>query len=132
MLMQPRPIAETSRPLLPSLRFCMISPSPLSAVLLVGDLLHPCHRLAVELFLNCDVCHCGGRCCPVPVLFAGREPNNIARADLLDCRPFPLRPAAACRDDQGLPKRVGMPRGSGAWLKSDAGADSAGRLWRIE
>src|SRR3954470_4235187 len=54
------------------------------AVLLVADLLHPIDGRAVQLFLDSDVAHGSGRAGAMPVLFAGREPDDVARADLLN------------------------------------------------
>lgn len=54
------------------------------AVLLVADLLHPIHGLAVELFLDGDMSHRSRRGRAVPVLLAGREPDDVARANLLN------------------------------------------------
>jgi hypothetical protein len=90
------------------------------AVLPVTDLLQPIHNFAVELLLNCDMCH---GCCergPVPVFFARRKPDYVSGADLFDGRAFALSPAAAGRDDQRLAERVGVPCGSGARFEGDA------------
>lgn len=68
-------------------------------VLLCRDVLQPVHRLPIELLLNRDVRHRRGRRCAMPVLFAGWEPNDVARANLLQ-RPTPsLSAADAGRDD---------------------------------
>jgi hypothetical protein len=45
--------------------------------LFVADLFHPVDGLAVELFLNGDVGHGGGGRGPVPMLLAGREPDDV-------------------------------------------------------
>src|SRR3974390_363004 len=100
--MQPSPIAETSNSLFPSLRFCMcflldlnvrlIWPGP---VLLVSDVLHPLHRLAVECLSNGDMAHRRGRRRAVPVLLAGQKPDDIARPDFLDWASLALHPSAA-------------------------------------
>src|SRR6266542_2325113 len=100
--MQPSPMADTSRLLLPSLRFCIcfsfemhsggsrylqgltVSAREAYSVLFVADLFHPVHRLAVELFLNGDVRHGRGRRGAVPVLLTRREPYHVARPNLLD------------------------------------------------
>ena len=66
------------------------------------------------------------------MLFAGRKPDHIARPDFLD-RPAPaLRPAAAGRDDQGLTKRMRVPRGTSTRLERDAGADDTRRIGCVE
>src|SRR5262245_8016535 len=53
-------------------------------VLFVADLFHPIGDLAVEPFLNGDVRHRARGRGAVPVLFAGREPDHVARPNLLD------------------------------------------------
>src|SRR2546425_1416919 len=96
--MQPSPSAETSRLLLPSLRRCIAPPDVF--VLCVADLLHPVHGFAIELFLNGRVRH-GGRCRgAVPVLLAGRNPDHITGANLLDGPSPALRAAGASPGDQ--------------------------------
>src|SRR3954471_9473666 len=64
------------------------------AVLFVGHVFHPLDRFAVEHLGNRDVRHRGCRRRAVPVLFAGREPHHVSRADLLDrpARPPPAAP----------------------------------------
>src|SRR5689334_15109382 len=59
------------------------------AVLLVGDVLHPLDRRAVQLLLDGDVAHGRRRRGAVPVLLARLGPDHVARPDLLD------RPALA-------------------------------------
>src|SRR5439155_16834029 len=105
-------------------------PTPASAaVLLVGNLLHPLDGLPVKLFLNGDVRHGRGWRGPVPVLLTRRNPDHVARPNLLD-RPTPVLGApAAGRHDQGLPQGMRVPRGARAGLERDAGADRACRGW---
>jgi hypothetical protein len=55
-------------------------------VLLLTDLFHPVNDLAVELFLNGDVRHSGGRRRTVPVFLAGLKPDHITGPDLLGRR----------------------------------------------
>src|SRR5688500_13305357 len=79
-----------SSPFLMSLREVIRSSlAPSFAVLLVRHLLHPRHRRAVQLFLNGDVGHRGGRGGPVPVLDARRDTDDVAGADLLGRTPLP-------------------------------------------
>src|SRR5271156_5589234 len=72
------------------------------AVLLVANLLHPIDVLAVELFLDCDMAHGRGRRSAVPVLFARRKPDDVARTDFLDRATVALHPTATGRDNQRL------------------------------
>src|SRR2546430_12599133 len=110
--MQPSPRAETSRLLFPSLRCCIGPPDVL--LLLVADLFHPVHDLAIEVFLNGEVRHGGGWRGAVPMLLTGRDPDHVTGPDLLD-RPSPaLRAAAAGGHDQGLAQRGGVPCPPGA------------------
>lgn len=51
----------------------------LRMVLFVGHLFHPFDDFAVECFLNRDVRHCSGRGRSVPVFYAWRCPDDIAR-----------------------------------------------------
>jgi hypothetical protein len=78
------------------------------AVLFVAYLLHPIHDLAVEPVLNGDVRHRRRRRCAVPMLFARRKPDDIARPDFLDRTAPALRPPDARSDDRRLPERMGM------------------------
>src|SRR6184192_2556148 len=92
-------------------------------VLLVADLLHPVHGLAIEVFLNGDVRHGGGCRGAVPMLLTRRDPDHVTGPNLLD-RPAPaLRAARAGRHDQGLAQGVGVPGRPGAGLERDTGTD---------
>src|SRR3954451_9123540 len=102
------------------------------AVLLVADLLHPIDGRAVQLFLDSDVAHGSGRAGAMSVLFAGREPDDVARADLLNGAALTLHQAEACHDNEGLTKRMRMPGGARAGLKGDERASNAGGLGRAE
>ena len=78
--------------------------------------------LAVQRLLDRDVRHRRRRRRAVPVLLAGREPDHVARPDLLD-RPAPaLRPAEPSGHDQRLAQRMRVPGRAGAGLEGDAGA----------
>src|SRR5881396_856615 len=105
---------------------------PQVAVLLVGDFLHPVDDLAVELFLDGDVGHGGGRRGAMPMLLAWRARDNITRSNDLD-RPAPaLHIAAAGSDDQGLAQRVGVPCAAGAWLERYVGTARTRWCRRLE
>src|SRR3569832_767122 len=54
------------------------------AVVLVGDVLHPCDVLAIERFMDRDMDHAGGRGCAMPMLLARRDPDHVAGLDLTD------------------------------------------------
>src|SRR5258706_11296583 len=101
-------------------------------VLLIADLLHPVHGLAVELLLNGDVRHRRRGCCPVPVLLARREPDHVAGPDFLDRPALALRPAAAGRHDQGLAEGMRVPRGARPWLERDARTGDTPRIGRVK
>src|SRR5579859_5597977 len=80
-------------------------PAQLTLVLFVADLFHPIDGLAIEPFLNGDVHHRGGWRGAMPMFLSRREPDHIARTNLLD-RPTPaLGPATASRHNQGLTQR---------------------------
>ncbi len=68
----------------------------------------------------------------MPVLLAGRERDDIARADLFDRSTLTLRPPAACRHDQGLTERMSMPRGPRRRFERDAGALYESRIRRLK
>src|SRR4051812_37703409 len=97
------------------------------AVLPVAHVFQPVDDLPVERLLDGDVRHGRGRRGSVPVLLARREPDHVAGTDLLDRAALPLDPAAAGRDDEGLPQRVGVPRGPGAGLECNARTGRTGR-----
>src|SRR5207302_11474014 len=99
--------AEAPRSLFPGLRFC-IAPPAVVLVLLVAALLHPVHALAVEVFLNGEVCHGGGCRGAVPMLLTRRNPDYVTGPNLLDRPAPPLREARAGRHDQGLAQWVGV------------------------
>src|SRR5262245_3807897 len=146
--MQPRPMAETVKSLLPSLRVRISdllgrlaatdgrsppSSSPprahrLFAVFLVADLFHPVDILAVKKFRNSDMRHRSGGSRAMPVLLAWWKPNDVARTDLFDWPAFGLRPTKARRDNQGLAERMGVPRGTGARLEGDV---TAAHTWWV-
>jgi hypothetical protein len=68
-------------------------------VLLVSDLFHPFNHLAVEIFLDGDMRHGGGRTRAVPMLLARRKPDHITGMYLFDRTTVALRPPAAGCDD---------------------------------
>src|SRR5438094_7467276 len=90
-------------------------------VLLVGDLLHPVHGLAVDLLLDGDMRHGRGGRCAMPMLFARRAPDHIAGPDDLDRTAPALHEAAAGRDDERLTQGVRVPIAPRAWLERYVG-----------
>src|SRR5579863_2523872 len=85
-------------------------------VLFVADLLQPVNSLAIQLLLDGEMRHGGGRRGPVPVLLARCEPDHVARPNLLDRAAPALRPAASGNHDQRLAQRMSVPRGPRARL----------------
>src|SRR5205085_11129249 len=79
-------------------------------ILLVANLLHPVHRLTIQLFLNSNVRHRRGRAGAMPMLFGRRNPDHIPRPNLLNRPARPLRAATSGGDDQGLTERFGDRR----------------------
>ena len=53
------------------------------------------------------------------MLFAGREPHDIAGADFLNRAAFALHPAATGRNDQRLAERMRMPGRARTGLEGD-------------
>jgi len=112
-----------------------LHPLRLLAVLFVADFFHPIHGLAIELFLNGNVSHRGNRGGAVPVLLAGRKPDDVARPNFFNRSSPALHPTKAGCDDEGLAQRVGVPGGSSAGLERN---DRAGNTrwigcleWRV-
>src|SRR5438067_7880172 len=124
MLMQPRPRAETSRLLFPSVRFCIVFPFSYPRVaslivvaraseLTIANVLTPIGARAALVDLpHRDVRHEAVRRCAVPVPFAGRRVNHIAWTDLDDFTATGLHQAAALRHVQRLAARMSVPGGA--------------------
>ncbi len=55
----------------------------------------------------------------MPMLFARRKPDHIARTDFLNGATLTLRTPASERDDKSLPKRMSMPCRAGPRLEGD-------------
>src|SRR6266568_8893328 len=66
------------------------------------------------------------------MFLARREPDDIARSDLLDRPALALRKAAAGSHDQCLSQRMRVPGRARAGLECDAGAADARRIGRLE
>ena len=81
----------------------------LSAILFVADFFHPLDNLAIKFFLDGDVRHSRGWRGAVPVLLAGRNPDDVTRANFFNRAAPALGPAATGRDDERLAERVCMP-----------------------
>src|SRR5689334_2162768 len=95
-------------------------------------MLHPVHDLAVFLLLNGDVSHARTRGGSVPVLFTGRKPDDITRANLLNRYAFALGPAAARRNDERLSKRMSMPCGPRTRFEGYCGTLNQRGIGRLE
>src|SRR4051794_31655205 len=87
------------------------------AILLVGDMLHPCDVPAVLRLLDRNVRHALMRRRAVPMLVLGRAPQDVAGVEFEDRAAFDLSPADAFGDDQRLAERMGMPSGARAGLE---------------
>jgi hypothetical protein len=72
------------------------------AIILIGDLFHPLHVLAVERLLDRDVGHGGRGRSAVPVFVAGGTPDDIAGTNFHDLLARTLCPTAAGGDDERL------------------------------
>src|SRR5437764_7869705 len=126
MLMQPRPRAETSRLLFPSVRFCIVFPFSYPRVaslivvaraseLTIANVLAPIGARAALVDLpHRDVRHEAVRRCAVPVPFAGRRVNHIAWTDLDDFTAAGLHQAAALSHVQRLAAWMSVPCGASA------------------
>src|SRR6476619_5624891 len=79
-------------------------------VFFVANFFQPFDDLAVERFLNGDVRHCSGWRGAVPMLLTRRAPDHVARSNFDFWSTFALHPTAPGGDDEGLPKRVEVPR----------------------
>src|SRR5512135_1989790 len=102
---------------------------PQSAVVLfVADLFHPIDGLAIEPFLNGDMRHGCGWCGPVPMFLPRREPDYVPRTNFFNRATPALDPARACRHNQGLAQRVGVPGGQSPGLECDTGTGHACRV----
>ena len=65
----------------------------------------------------------------MPMLLAGREPNDVTRPDLLNRTDNSLHPPKPCRNDQSLPKRMCVPRRARSGLERDARALDKRGIW---
>src|SRR4051794_73073 len=141
MPMQPRPSAETSSLLFPSIRFCigfsfgaprglgLVNSGPRSiSIMLVGHRLQPLHIFTAGRAGDRDMAHGGGGRRAMPVFDARRGPDDIARFDLALWAPFFLHPSGTGGDDEHLPRGVRMPGGTGAGRKDELAARGAQAL----
>jgi len=94
--------------MLSSAHLLLFSPES-GLVLFAADLFHPVGGLAVEIFLNGNVCHgCGWRGA-MPMFLNRRDQDHITRSNFLNRVAPALHPAAASRHDQGLSQRMSVP-----------------------
>src|SRR5579884_3317964 len=103
-----------------------------TTVLLASDMFHPVDHSATFLLLNGDVRHRRCRCRPMPVLFAGREPDHVTGTDLFDRASFTLGPPAARRDDESLTQWMGVPGRPRPRLEGHAGTRNESRVGRLK
>jgi hypothetical protein len=89
------------------------------AVLFFGDLLHPLHGYAIELFLYRNVRHCCVWRSTVPVLHSLWNPDNIPLSNLLNRASPLLNPARPIRHNQDLTERVRVPSAPRTRLERD-------------
>lgn len=89
-------------------------------VLLVANLFHPLDNLAVELFLKRNVRHFCRGSSTMPVLYAGRNPDDIAFVDLLNLSTLFLHPASTGGYSQGLAERMRVPRSPRTQFKTNS------------
>src|SRR3954471_16333114 len=101
-------------------------------VLFVANLFQPSDVLAVLKLGDGDMRHCGRWRCPVPMLQAGRKPDDIAWPNFFDRPAVGLAPAEPRRDDQRLAKRMCVPRGARARLERDMSDGHAPRIARLK
>src|SRR5207253_4611221 len=102
------------------------------AVLFVAHLFHPVDDLAIERFLNGDVCHCRGWRGAMPMFLVRRKRDDIPRTDFFDRATLALRSTAARCHDQGLPQRMRVPRGASTGLKRHTRPGRAGWSFCLE
>ena len=100
--------------------------------MVVADMFQPVDDFAVEPFLNGDVGYGGGRCRAMPVFFAGRKPDDVARPNFLDGSAQALSPTTAGGNDESLTERMGMPSGTGARFEGDAGTRNKSGIGRLK
>ena len=101
-------------------------------MLFFGYFFHPVHGLAIELFLNGDMAQGGGRSGTVPVLFARREPDYVARPYFFYWSTPALDPSATGCDDERLAEGVGMPGGASAGFERYDGAGNTSGVGSIK
>src|SRR3954447_24425703 len=98
-----------------------------AAVLLVGDVLAPCHGAAgLVVLLHGDVGHEAVGRGAVPVILCGLEEHAVAGADRLDRAALALAPADALGDEDRLAVRVRVPGGAGAGGEVHGGGGEGG------
>ena len=94
----------------------------ISRVLLFRYFFQPLDVVPILFFSHGNMGHGNAGSGSVPVFDVWREPDRIARTDLLNRPPLHLNPADPSRDDQSLPQRMGMPCRTGSRLESDVSA----------
>ena len=97
-----------------------------------AHLFHPVRAPAADMFHNSDMRHGRGGRGAMPVLFAGLDPDNVARPDLPDRTTPASDKTAASRRDQCLAQRVRVPCRPSARFKRHQCAKNARRIRRVD
>jgi hypothetical protein len=100
----------------------------LSLILLFGYLLQRVDRLSIKRLGNRDMRHAEGCGRTVPMLFAWRNPYDVAQPDFFFRTTLVLHPPMTARDDEGLAERMCVPRGARPGLEGDERSDKACRI----
>lgn len=104
----------------------------LPGVLRLRDRLPPGNSLAALGFSDGDMGHAVVGRGTMPVTGVRRNPDSVARSDLLSRAAFLLHVSGACGDDQHLPQRVGVPSCACAGLEGHCAAADARRRFTFE
>jgi hypothetical protein len=100
--------------------------------LFVGNLFHPIRRITIEPFYNGNVRH-GSSCRgAVPMFFTRWKPDDVTGPNFFDGAAPTLSQAAACRYDQSLTQRMGVPRCASTRLECNAGGKHASWTVRFD
>jgi hypothetical protein len=96
-----------------------VYPSLLTVVLLICHGFKPVHSNAIQIVLDCYMCHRRVRGSTMPVLDVRRDEDDIASAHFLNGTALNLDASLPRRDKQYLAERMCMPCTASARRKSD-------------